>query len=336
MNRSTRQIIQFVVFLALALGFTWLAFAGRNLGEVRDLLSQTRWGYVILALLLTLAGHWARAARWRLLLQGAGSDVRTSHALVGMLNGYFVNLGVPRLGEITRCGVLNRLSGAPVLAVAGSVVAERAVDVVVLLLVTTSFFLLAGGPLLATFEELVLGPVQDFLADKGTLLLIAGAVGLAGLAILFFWSRNRSKDGGIIAKSRTWAGQLLNGLVSALRLPRFGEFLLYTLAIWLSYYSAPLLSMLALGLEGPHLIETAFAAFLFGSLARTVPLPAGSVGAYHYLVSSVLLIWGYSESEGLGLATLNHGVQTVFYLLAGLASWVALIMIQRNRIKTED
>ncbi|MEM6270331.1 MAG: lysylphosphatidylglycerol synthase transmembrane domain-containing protein [Bacteroidota bacterium] len=337
MQRSTRQLLQFVVFLGLAVVFTWLAFAGQDLNALREMLGETRWAYVGLALVLTLLGHWARAARWQLLLRNAGMPVKLSHALVSLLNGYFVNLGVPRLGEITRCGVLNRLSGTPVLTAAGTVVAERAVDVLVLVLIALGFFLTAGGKFLAAGEELVLQPVVEFLSGKIGWLVLLGGLGLLGLGILFLWARGRKRDAGksLLNRSREWAAQLYGGLVSALRLPGFGRFALLTLAIWVSYYSAPLLSLLALDLGHPELLTVAFAAFLFGSLARTVPLPAGSVGAYHYLVSSVLLLWGYSESEGLGLATLNHGVQTLFYLLAGLGSWIALVVLQQRALAPE-
>ena len=78
------------------------------------------------------------------------------------------------------------------------------------------------------------------------------------------------------------------------------------------------------------------ASWVVAATHRRGHISAGSAGAYHYLVSTVLLLWGYTESQGLGLATLNHGVQTIFYLLAGLASWVALVMIQRRRMQNES
>lgn len=333
MNSGQRQIIRFVVSLALAIVFAWLAFAGQDIDALLVTLGNTRWGYIGLALVLTLLGHWARAARWKLLLGGAGHQVRTRDSLLSLLNGYFVNLGVPRLGEITRCGVLHRLSGAPVLSIAGTVVAERAVDVLVLLLISVGFFLSAGGELLSQFDALILQPLSTSLTSKANLLLIAALIGLAGLVVLFLMARIRKKEGNssLVNRLAHWAHHLWQGLVSALRLRQRGAFILMTAVIWVSYFSAPLLSLYALDLAREDVMTVAFAAFLFGSLARTVPLPAGSAGAYHFLVSTVLLIWGYTESEGLSLATLNHGVQTAFYLLAGLISWAVLVGLQRQR-----
>jgi hypothetical protein len=332
MNRGRRQIIWFVISLALALVFAWLAFAGQDLDALRQTLGRTRWAYIGLALVLTFGGHWARARRWKLLLSGTGNEVRTRDALLSLLNGYFVNLGVPRLGEITRCGVLHRLSGAPVFSIAGTVVAERAVDVLVLLLISLVFFLSAGGELLAQFDLLILQPISSSLHARSGMLVPVGMVALVGLVVLFFLAKKGRNDAktGIFNHVARWSHHLWQGLVSAFRLRQRGGFVLLTAVIWISYFSAPLLSLYALDLVREDVLTVAFAAFLFGSLARTVPLPAGSAGAYHFLVSTVLLIWGYTEGEGLSLATLNHGVQTAFYLLAGLISWAVLVSLQRG------
>src|SRR5208283_3144122 len=49
--------------------------------------------------------------------------------------GYFVNNAVPRLGEITRCGVLARHHKVPLNSVIGTVIAERAFDTITMLII---------------------------------------------------------------------------------------------------------------------------------------------------------------------------------------------------------
>jgi hypothetical protein len=45
---------------------------------------------------------------------------------------------------------------------------------------------------------------------------------------------------------------------------------------------------------------------------------------------------GNTNGEGLSLATLNHGVLTAFYLVAGLISWAALVWIFRRRLNASQ
>ncbi len=48
--------------------------------------------------------------------------------------GYFANLAFPRLGEVTRCGSLNKTDSIPFGSLLGTVIVERAVDVISLLI----------------------------------------------------------------------------------------------------------------------------------------------------------------------------------------------------------
>ncbi|MEZ4905594.1 MAG: lysylphosphatidylglycerol synthase domain-containing protein [Spirosomataceae bacterium] len=52
---------------------------------------------------------------------------------VAVFTGYFANQLIPRAGEVTRCGTLNRLERVPVNVSFGTVVAERVFDVFTLL-----------------------------------------------------------------------------------------------------------------------------------------------------------------------------------------------------------
>jgi hypothetical protein len=64
-------------------------------------------------------------------------------------------------------------------------------------------------------------------------------------------------------------------------------------------------------------VGVSFTMFVMGSIARTIPLPAGSMGPYHWLVSQVLMVFGYGATEALAAATVNHATQTVFYFIGG-------------------
>jgi hypothetical protein len=55
--------------------------------------------------------------------------------------GYFVNLGAPRLGEVVKCTILARYEKVPADKLVGTIVAERAFDVVCLAIVFGLTFL---------------------------------------------------------------------------------------------------------------------------------------------------------------------------------------------------
>jgi hypothetical protein len=58
------------------------------------------------------------------------------NTLMAVLVGYLANLAVPRIGEITRCGVIKRYEKLPLDSVFGTVVVERIMDTILLMIVS--------------------------------------------------------------------------------------------------------------------------------------------------------------------------------------------------------
>ncbi len=55
------------------------------------------------------------------------------NAFFAVMIGYFVNLGAPRLGEVVKCTILARYEKIPAQKLVGTIVAERAFDVICLI-----------------------------------------------------------------------------------------------------------------------------------------------------------------------------------------------------------
>ena len=47
--------------------------------------------------------------------------------------GYFANLGIPRSGEVMRCGILSKYENIPFNKLVGTVIAERLADLIILI-----------------------------------------------------------------------------------------------------------------------------------------------------------------------------------------------------------
>lgn len=291
--------LKWTVLVLIALGLIWLAFRGQDLRAIGEQLARANWVWIGLSLSLTMLGHLSRARRWQLLVAAAGHRVSLRDSFVSMMTGYLSNLGIPRVGELGRCASLQQLSGAPVFALGGTVVAERAVDLATFVLLLGLTIGLAGGVAAEFVEEHLWTPLITVLGWRLWTILGFGVVGL-GMLYLFAFS-GRAGERAWIAWLRKAASGIWTGLASAFRLERGArlEFLLHTVLIWVVYYSAPYCTMAALGLADGGTWYVAFHVFVFGSLARTIPLPAGSAGAYHYIVSQLLLAFGYTGLQGL-------------------------------------
>ena len=84
---------------------------------------------------LSLISHYVRAYRWTILLKPIGYFPPVGRTFLAVMTGYFVNLLLPRMGEISRCAILKKTDDIPMASSLGSVVGERILDFFILLLV---------------------------------------------------------------------------------------------------------------------------------------------------------------------------------------------------------
>src|SRR6202000_1508200 len=91
---------------------------------------------------LLLASHWLRALRWRQLIEALGYTATRADRFLGVMIRHFLHPGAPRLGEVVKCTILARYEKVPADKLVGTIVAERAFDVVCLAVVFGLTFLL--------------------------------------------------------------------------------------------------------------------------------------------------------------------------------------------------
>ena len=161
----------------------WLSLRNLNAEKwdlLKKALGQAKLLIVFPVLFLMLASHWFRAIRWKMLIEPLGYKPGNLNTFFGVMVGYFVNLGAPRLGEIIKCTVLARYEKIPADKLVGTIVAERAFDLVCLVLVTTTTIILQfdtiGAFAMETIEPLYQSKSGQFSVTK--ILIILGVSSL--------------------------------------------------------------------------------------------------------------------------------------------------------------
>jgi hypothetical protein len=66
-----------------------------------------------------------------------------------------------------------------------------------------------------------------------------------------------------------------------------------------------------------------------GSLGMVAPVQGG-MGAFHWIVSLGLTIYGIPREKGLVYATISHESQTIFIIVLGAISLLIIMLNQKN------
>ncbi len=328
-----KNIIKYSLFLGIAAILIWFAFKDIPFADLLAQFQKANYFWVFLAIALTFVAHGSRAYRWCMLMEPLGYKPSFWNANLAVWTGYFANYIVPRMGEVTRCGTLQKTDGVPFEKSFGTVVAERVFDVLTLLVLIGLNFILEFDRLSQFFGDLFSSKLQG--KNDGSLLkwVLLGVVvlGIAILAYIVFNKniRERLLQIPIIKKAWSFGEGLLDGLLSIRKLKSPSLFIFHTVLIWTMYYFMSYLLFFAVP-ETSNLSPLAGLTMLVvGAIGMTAPTQGG-IGSYHLLVGSVMVLYGLTQKDGILLATFTHASQMLATLIFGAIAFLLVLFIQKK------
>ena len=327
MNTKVKNALKYTLSFALAGALLYFSFRKIDWGEFLDGLRQTDWRWVLLSMALAVSAFTMRGLRWNQLLKSLDPSIRRGRTVAAVCVGNLSNCVIPASGDFVRSGLL-ATPKAGFDKVFGTVVLERAWDLLVLGLVFVLIFVFNWGGAGTFFLDSVWSPLVARFGMR-TWLLVAALV-FAGVAVL--WAiiafRERNK---LCAKAYGLLRGILQGFVSIKNIQHKGLFLLYSVGIWAAYW---LMCVCIIHAFPPtHSLSAADGLFLMaaGSLQSMIPAPGG-FGTYHYVIAQCLSgLYGFTWETGIVFATISHESQTLTILLTGLAGYLALTLRKKNQ-----
>lgn len=322
MFKRFSSLFKLLISIGLAAFLLFLVFRNVEWAEFWERARRVNYWWVVLSILLSFVAYAARAYRWNILLRPLGYDLKTSRTTLAVLVGYLANLAIPRMGEITRCGVLQRNDNVPLSAGLGSVVSERIIDMITLLFLILVSLTLESDRLISFLNS----AYQDLEIPGYVVWIIvgAGAVGFTGfVVVLKVQKKLRGKFGDFLRN-------FMEGLLSLRRIKSPAGFVLSTIIIWVVYYLMSYLIVFSLP-ETSHLgLGAGFMLLITGGIAIALPVQSG-FGTYHGMIAGMLLLYSIDETTGIFLATLLHTSQIFTIALFGTIALIFSVLIRRKK-----
>jgi glycosyltransferase 2 family protein len=320
-------LIKFIIFFALGIIIIWLSLRNLTPAEKSEIITSFKtanYYWVIIVILLGIFSHFLRTLRWILLIEPMGYKPSIKNTFYAVMVGYFANLGLPRIGEVTRCGILTKYEKIPFNKSFGTVITERALDMIV-------FFMLFLLMLLTQ-----LGTIHDYL-DRNIYPKIQGKItnpflnplkawGLIGLIILFIilflvFRRNilRLK---LFGKIKNIVFGFWEGLKSLGQIRRPFLFIVYTFGIWSLYFLMLYLVFFCFPTTSELSLGAGLSALVLGSIG--IMITPGGIGLYPSIIQETLMLYGITNTIGLALGWIAWAAQTLMIILVGGTSLLLL------------
>lgn len=261
-------------------------------------------------------------------MEPLGYTPRKRNVYMAVLIGYLANLALPRLGEVSRCGILTQYEKIPFNKSFGTVITERAIDMFAFLGLFLIMIFTMGKALSAYVQEKIYKPFQtkfDLSTGFNNTLLLTVIIIVLAFAAIFFFFRKKIKSSRIYLKVNHMVTGFLSGIKSLLKIKRPVLFVFYTIAIWILYLLMAYIVFFSLEETSQLGLEAGLAVLVFGSIG--IMIVQGGIGIYPAIVAETLVLFSIIPTTGYAMGWLIWSSQTIMILVAGLFSLLLLNML---------
>ncbi len=332
MKKTIIKILQFLGFFALGAFVFWLIYKDQNIDRIKTVLkNDVNYWWVALSLFLGLLSHISRTLRWGLMIEPIGHKPRFINTFLAVMVGYLMNMAFPRMGEVSRCGVLSRYEKISFTKLFGTVVAERLVDLISLLILLGIIIVAQFGKMLHFVND---NPeIQEKLQGAFTspYLLIT----LVVLAILIFVFRNAFKETAFFKKILEIIKNFKEGFISIRNIKKKGWFFFHSVFIWLMYYVMLYMIFFAFEFTADLNPIAGLTTFVLASFGMVAPAPGG-LGPWHFMAKEALSLYGVANENGIIFAFVAHSSMTGMIIVIGIISVLILPFINRRKVVNEE
>lgn len=327
MKKNLGNIVKLLVGLLISTMLVLYLTNSIDYKQVMIYIADIDWTYFIIGITCSLISHVSRGLRWSILLEDQGLKVDKKGLIAATYFSYFINILIPRGGELARCTSVSYKYGLPTDKLLGTIVLERVIDLVMLLLCITLVLFLDFNLFGSFFAER-----WTFLNEKFTSVVpILISLLVAGLVGLFVLYKMRNKFP-IMTKIYEFIRGILDGLLSLKQLKRKGQFVFHTLFIWSMYLMMAFLPFKSFAATADYGIVKGLFVFILGGIGMTIPTPGG-IGSYHAaVIEGMTQVLETSREVATAYAFSVHTLITVFTIAAGIVASIYLFKGKKHDV----
>ncbi|MEN8116015.1 MAG: lysylphosphatidylglycerol synthase transmembrane domain-containing protein [Bacteroidota bacterium] len=333
MKKLAVKTLKFLAFFALGAFIFWLIYKDQDIERIKSVLkNDVNYLWVVVSLLIGLISHISRTLRWGLMIEPVGHKPRFINTFLAVMVGYLMNMAFPRMGEISRCGVLSRYEKISFTKLFGTVVAERLVDMISLLILLGVVIFSQFGKMLQFLQR------NPEIKEKLNSVLTSPylLIGIIILIVLFIIFRKTLQHTVAYKKILGIVRNFKEGFISIRSIKRKGWFYFHSAFIWVLYYFMLYTIFFSFEFTSDLNPIAGLTTFVLASFGMVAPVQGG-IGAWHFMAKEALSLYGVPNENGIIFAFVAHSSMTVMIIVIGIISLLILPFINRRKnITGED
>ena len=307
------------ILLPISIGVFCIYFSFRNINfsDFTKYFYQINYSWVFLGIILGALSHLSRSYRWKFLIEPLGYKLGLANSILAVFSAYLINYTIPRAGDIARATMISKYEKIPLDKTIGTIVAERAIDVVCILIIIGIGLIIEFQKISEKLISLIEGQ------ELSTILIYVTTISI--FVIIMFLFLKRSKYYGLMLN---FLSGITQGLTVVFRMEKRNSFIFHSIFIWLMY----LLMFWVTSMAFIELHDFSFYQFMisFTLAALSIMLSNGGIGIYPLAVEESLGWYGVQSTTGLAFGWVSWLSQTMMVVIFGGLSLFILPFINRK------
>ncbi len=319
MNKSIIKFLKIAIPLGLGIFliyYSYNKFSAQQLEEISFYFKKADYTIVALSVFLSILSHLLRAYRWSFMLESLGYSPKILNNFMAVNVAYIMNIFIPKSGEVSRAVIINKYENIPFDKAFGTIISERAIDVLILF-GFTAIALMLQFDLLYTFLTDIIQPTKLYLA-----------FGLLCLLIIAFFLFLKYSKSSFQQKLKQFYLGIKEGVFSILKMKKKKAFILYSFLIWglylLSFYTA------LHALEETAAISFAVIIITFVVGSFSFAFTNSGFGTYPFFIAGILSVFSIPETIGTAFGWIVWTSNIASIIFFGGLSLILLPFYNRN------
>ena len=318
MSKKLKSYIK--ILLPISIGIFCIFFSFRNISftDFTKYFYEINYLWVFVGIFLGALSHISRSYRWKYLIEPLGYKLGFINSVLAVFSAYLINYTIPRAGDIARATMISKYEKIPLDKTLGTIVAERAVDVICILIIIATGLIFEFNRI----SEKLISLIEN--TEISVVIIYVGVI----ILILFVSNRVLRKSKYYKSILNFFSG-IIEGLTIIFKMEKRVPFILHSIFIWLMY----ILLFWATSMAFFELHDVAFYQFMisFTLAAISIMLSNGGIGIYPLAVEESLGWYGVQSTTGLAFGWVSWLSQTMMVIIFGGLSLFILPFINRKK-----
>ena len=307
------------ILLPISIGVFCIYFSFRNINfsDFTKYFYQINYSWVFLGIILGALSHLSRSYRWIFLIEPLGYKLGLANSILAVFSAYLINYTIPRAGDIARATMISKYEKIPLDKTIGTIVAERAIDVVCILIIIGIGLIIEFQKISEKLISLIEGQ------ELSTILIYVTTISIFVIILFLFLKKSK-----YYSSMLNFLSGITQGLTVVFRMEKRNSFIFHSIFIWLMY----LLMFWVTSMAFIELHDFSFYQFMisFTLAALSIMLSNGGIGIYPLAVEESLGWYGVQSTTGLAFGWVSWLSQTMMVVIFGGLSLFILPFINRK------